>query len=147
MKGCLSLESNSRSLRTEWMLFFWIIFVLCISFIAYTCPVFLSLTLHTLPKPPFPMIYWQSKWSLETYPPSNSFYSWVLNLDKSILKQFLIYFVDFLEIVELLRLCSFDFLFTTYLLYLVSCWIFTLPVATPPPELLILCFLNFRIYT
>jgi len=124
MKGCLSLESSSRSLRTEWMLFLPMILVLCISFMACIFWFFFNLTHQTLPKPPFPITYWQSKCSRFTsFSSSSSFFSassLELNLERSILKQFFISLFDFLEMVELLLLCYFYFLTTSYLLYLTS---------------------------
>ena len=147
MKGCFSLESSSLSLRTEWMLFFPIILVLCISFMAYIRWVFLSFTLHTLPNPPFPITYWQSKCYRLTYLLVSLilFYSSCLDLNllRSILKQFFISLLDFLLIVELLLLCSFSFLTCvslecSYLWW--SAWL--RPLCTP----MLLCILYFLPY-
>jgi len=70
-----------------------------------------------------------------------------LNFDKSILKQFFISRLDFLEIVELLRLCSFYFFAIIYLLSRVLFWIWALPETGTPLELLILIFLYISIFT
>ena len=145
MKGCFSLDRSYLSLRTEWILFLPIIFVLCISFIAYIFWVFLNLTLHTFPNPPLPITYWQSKWSRDTsllY--KTSLFSWssLLNFERSILKQFLMSLLDFFDIVELLLLCSFYFLVWCSF---VSWWwslLFVRPDITTPVVLLMLIFLN-----
>jgi hypothetical protein len=107
----LSLDSSSLSFSTECILFLPIILVLCISFIAYIRCVFFNLTHHTLPNPPLPITYWQSKCSFFIYLGYNIYIfspSYLAcMLDRSILKQFFISLVDFFEIVELLRICYF----------------------------------------
>ena len=143
--GCFNLESNYLSFKTEWILFLPIILVLCISFIAYIFWVFLNFTLQTLPNPPLPITYWQSKCYLVTSLLSRtkrSFSYFAFNLERSILKQFLISFVDFFDIVELLRLCSFSLLLIAYLASRVSSFCWGLPDITTPVLLLILIFLH-----
>lgn len=147
IKGCLSLDKSSLSFRTECILFLPMILVLCISFIAYIFWFFFNLTHQTLPNPPLPITYWQSKCYLLTYLSSRisflSAYSLELNFDKSILKQFFISFVDFFDIVELLLLCYFYFLFAIYLLYLGSYLFWLRPDITTPIVLFTLIFLNY----
>ena len=123
---------------------------MCISFIAYIFCVFLNFTLHTLPKPPLPMTYWQSKCYLVTSLLSRTkrYFSYLaFNFWRSILKQFLISFVDFFDIVELLRLCSLSLLFIAYFVSRVSSFCWGLPDITTPVLLLILIFLHQKWFT
>ena len=131
------------------MLFLHIIFVLCIYFIAYNLLFFFNLTLQTLPKPPLPIAYRHSKLYLLTsfslwllsiiFGLLVTFYSFLcLNLDRSIFSIFLNYRPDLLDIVELLRLCSFDLFITELFFFSLLSFMISLPVIKPCRFMLIL---------
>lgn len=114
-KGCFKSESSSLSFITDWTLFFPITFVFSISFIANSFLVLLDSTHQTFPKPPFPITYKYSKWSLLVYFCSIItlfcyFYCRWINFERSILKHSFACRLDgFLQIPDLVLECSFDF--------------------------------------
>lgn len=113
------MDKSSLSFITEWILFFPIILVLSIYFMAKSFFVFLNYTHHTFPNPPFPMTYRYSKWNRFIYFGSIiilfCYFYFYTSFDKSILKHFFVCCLDdFFDMVELLRRCYFDFIYCFY---------------------------------